>query len=63
MNHKIVKITKTEIEMEDGSVRPLPFQIEGDELPTVEEFQVIYDEWLAVFQEKLLLEEHESEVS
>ena len=59
MNHKIVKITATEIEMEDGTVRPLPFPIEGDELPTVEEFQVIYDEWLSVFQEKKLLEDHE----
>ena len=58
MNHKIVRITETEIEMEDGTIHPLPFPIEG-ELPTVAAFQVIYDSWLDVFQEKSLLEEHE----
>lgn len=62
MNHKIVRVSKTEIEMEDGTVRPLPFDIE-DEVPSVEEFQEIYDQWLKVFQERQLLEEHESEVS
>ena len=62
MNHKIVRVTKNEIEMEDGTTRPLPFEIEGDEVPSVEEFQEIYDQWLKVFQEKQLLEEHESEV-
>lgn len=61
MNHKIVKITETSIEMEDGSIRPLPFPIE-EELPSVEAFQEIYDQWLSVFQEKQLLEEHGSEV-
>lgn len=61
MNHKIVKITETSIEMEDGTIRPLPFPIEG-ELPSVEEFQKIYDRWLSVFQKEQLLEEHGSEV-
>lgn len=59
MNHKIVRVTKTEIEMADGTIRSLPFAIE-DEVPSVEEFQAIYDQWLSVFQEKQLLEEHES---
>ena len=61
MNHKIVKITKTEIEMADGSIRPLPFEIEG-EIPSVEEFQQMYDDWLNVFQERSVLEEHESKI-
>lgn len=61
MNHKIVRVSKTEIEMEDGTIRPLPFAID-DEVPSVEEFQAIYDQWLRVFQEKQLLEEHGSEV-
>jgi hypothetical protein len=63
MNHKIVRVSKTEIEMADGTIRPLPFQIDGDEVPSVEEFQAIYDQWLTVFQEKQLLEEHGSEAS
>ena len=63
MNHKIVRVSKTEIEMEDGTVRPLPFPIEGDEVPSVEEFQAIYDRWLVVFQEERLLEEHGPEVN
>lgn len=62
MNHKIVRVSKTEIEMEDGTIRPLPFEIEGNEVPSVAEFQAIYDRWLNVFQEEKLLEEHESEV-
>ena len=60
MNHKIVRVSKTEIEMADGTIRPLPFPIESDEVPSVEEFQAVYDQWLAVFQENKLLEEHES---
>lgn len=63
MNHKIVRVSKTEIEMEDGTIRPLPFPMDGDEIPSVEEFQAIYDQWLDVFQEKQLLEEHGSEVN
>lgn len=58
MNHKIVRITKTEFEMEDGTIRSIPFEL--DEVPTIEEFQQIYDDWLQVFRDKELLEEHES---
>jgi hypothetical protein len=61
MNHKIVRVTETEFELEDGTICPIPFEL--DEVPTVEEFQKTYDEWLKIFQEKQLLEEHESEVS
>lgn len=60
MNHKIVRVSKTEIEMADGTIRPLPFALESDEIPSVEEFQAVYDQWLNVFQENKLLEEHES---
>ena len=34
---KVVKVTKTEFELEDGSVYPIPFEL--DYTPTVEEFQ------------------------
>ena len=36
---KVIKVTKTEYELEDGSVHPLPFEL--DIVPTIEEFEVI----------------------
>lgn len=56
---KIISVSKTEFITEDGNVHPILFELE--EIPTVEEFQEQYDEWLKVFQEKKLLEEHEPE--
>jgi len=60
LSRKIVKVTKTEFETADGTVHPMMFEL--DEVPTVEEFQKQYDEWLHVFREKELLENNESEV-
>ena len=60
-NLKIVSVTKSEFVTEDGTVHPILFELE--EVPTVEEFQVIYDSWLQVFREKELLEEHEPETN
>ena len=59
LSRKIVKVTKTEFETSDGQVHPMVFDL--DEIPTVEEFQKRYDEWLNVFQEKELLK-NESEI-
>ncbi len=50
LSRKIVRVTKTEFETEDGTVRPMLFEL--DEPPTVEEFQEIYDEWLDLFRKK-----------
>ena len=36
---KVVKVNKTEFELEDGSVYPIPFDL--DYVPTVEEFQMM----------------------
>ena len=36
---KVIRVTKNEYELEDGSVHPLPFEL--DTIPTVEEFEVI----------------------
>lgn len=47
MNQKIVKVTKTEYETSDGTVHPIMFEL--DEIPTIKDFQIIYDEWLQVF--------------
>jgi len=49
----IVRLTKTEYELDDGTIYPIPFEI--DKLPTIEEFQTIYDEWFRLFQQKKLI--------
>lgn len=49
----IVRITKTEFEMEDGTICPIPFELET--IPSLEEFQEIYDQWFRLFQHKELL--------
>lgn len=49
----IVKVTKTEFETDDGNVYPIHFEL--DEVPSVEEFQRIYDEWFRLFQQKGLI--------
>jgi len=46
----IVKVNKTEFVMEDGTVHPIPFEL--DTVPTVKKFQKIYDEWTLVFRER-----------
>lgn len=60
LSRKIVKVTKTEFETEDGTIHPMMFEL--DEVPTIKEFQKQYDEWFHVFREKELLENNESEV-
>ncbi|MBD3261706.1 MAG: hypothetical protein GF334_08550 [Candidatus Altiarchaeales archaeon] len=37
----VVRVTKTEFELDDGRVFPHP--VELDEVPTIEDFQKIYD--------------------
>ena len=37
----VVRVTKTEFELDDGRIFPHP--VELDDVPTVEEFQKIYD--------------------
>jgi hypothetical protein len=64
LNRKIVRVTTTEFETADGTIRPMVFNL--DETPTVEEFQAIYDDWFNVFLEKGLIEDerkHETAVN
>ena len=64
LNRKIVRVTTTEFETADGTIRPMLFNL--DETPTVEEFQEIYDDWFNVFLEKGLIEDerkHETAVN
>ena len=44
---KIVRISKTEFETDDGVIHPIPFEL--DEVPCVEGFQKGYDEWFLNF--------------
>ncbi len=46
---KVIRVTKTEFELEDGTIHP--HAVELDEVPTPEEFQVYYDHWFSIFQE------------
>lgn len=46
----VVRVTKSEFELEDGRVYPHPMIL--DDVPTVEEFQGIYDHWFAVFNQE-----------
>lgn len=49
----VVRVTKDEFELDDGTIHPIPFEL--DEIPTLEEFQRIYDEWFRLFQQKGLI--------
>ena len=46
---KVVRVTKTEFELEDGRVYDHP--VELDSVPSLEDFQSVYDEWVKKFQE------------
>jgi len=50
----IIRLTQTEFETDDGAVYPIPFEMEN--MPTIEEFQKIYDEWFRLFQQKELID-------
>jgi len=46
---KVIRVTKTEFELEDGRVYEHP--VELDETPSLKDFQAIYDEWVKKFQD------------
>lgn len=48
---KVIRVTKTEFELEDGRIYQHP--VELDYVPTVEEFQVIYDKWQAILEDTI----------
>lgn len=47
----VVRVTKTEFELDDGRVFPHP--VELDEVPSVKEFQKIYDKSRKLVQEMM----------
>ena len=46
---RVVRVTKTEFELADGRVYDHPIELE--DVPSLEEFQAVYDEWVKKFQE------------
>jgi hypothetical protein len=46
---KVVRVTKTEFELEDGRVYDHPVELE--DVPSLEDFQEVYDEWVRKFQD------------
>jgi len=46
---KVIKVTKTEFELENGQVFEHP--VELDEIPSIDDFQEIYNEWAEKFIE------------
>ena len=47
----VVRVTKTEFELDNGRVFEMPIELE--EVPPLKVFQQIYDQWSQVFQEML----------
>ena len=45
----VVRVTKTEFELADGRIFPNVVEFQDDEVPTVEEFQKVYDQWRSLF--------------
>lgn len=50
---KVVRVTAEEFELDDGQVFPHVVELDPDEVPTVEEFQVTYDHWRTVIANEL----------
>lgn len=48
---KVIRISKEEVEFEDGTITPHPIPFEEEEVPTVEEFQKTYDDFLSRMKE------------
>ena len=46
---KVVRVTKTEFELESGRIYDHPIELE--DVPSLEDFQEVYDEWVKKFQE------------
>ena len=53
----IIRLTKTEFELSDGTIHPILFNME--DLPSIEEFQKIYDNWAELFGKQNITEDEE----
>ena len=50
----VVRVTRTEFELDDGRVYQHPVVL--DNVPTVEEFQSIYDHWRVILSQEFVEE-------
>jgi len=46
---KIIRVDEKEFELEDGAIYPHPIELE--EVPSIEEFQKVYNCWGTIFNE------------
>jgi hypothetical protein len=46
---KIIRVSKTDFELEDGRIYDHP--IELDVIPSIDEFQCIYDDWSVILND------------
>jgi hypothetical protein len=53
--NQVVRVTEKEFELDNGAVYPHPVPL--DTVPTVEEFQEIYDQMTNLFEKAGLLDE------
>jgi len=47
---RVIRITRTEFELSDGRIYEHPIPLDAEQVPTVEEFQRIYDHWKGVIE-------------
>jgi hypothetical protein len=59
----VIRVTKEEFELSDGRIFPMMFDFAEDEVPSVEDFQKQYDQWLALFSKLKLTGANEQAVS
>jgi len=52
---KVIRVSATEFETEDGKVFPHPIPFQDGKIPSVKEFQAIHDQWWEIFQSQGLL--------
>lgn len=50
MSHRIVRVDENEFEMDDGTIYQHPEPL--DEVPSLEEFQTIYDNWKQIIEDE-----------
>lgn len=52
---KVIRVSATEFETEDGNVFPHPIPFQDGKIPSIKEFQAIHDQWREIFQTQGLL--------
>lgn len=53
-NKKVVRVNEFEFELEDGTIQEHFEKLE--EVPTLEEFQKIYDKWTEIFNKEIFID-------